>query len=543
MRFIKRFLLSVFLVIYFSCSAFGANWYVGSTKWSAVSIWVALTSYSVGDLRRQTAALGTLTVGNERVFRCTTAGVSGAAEPTWVLTKGATTTDATAVWTEVTGVDTYGWGAPHARLANAFAWGAAGDVFWVNGNASTPHAETQAAAMTLTSPGTAASPCQVLCVNDASTPPTALAETSAISTTGTYAIVFNTGFTYVYGITFTGTSSSATTIITFVASSAPWGWTFENCKLVCGNTSTSGVISIGISGSVRDQKLVLNNTKIQFANASQSISIGSATIFWVNTPAALAGATFPTVLFRPTTTGIGAIVTCSGVDLSALGSGKSLVTASNNNGAIFNFNNCQLGSNVAAISGAITSPGGTRTYIDACDSSDPSNGPRSEAYTYQGSVTTNTGIYRTGGASDGTAYSLKMATNATGVSFISPLVNRPIFKVSGTTGSAITATVHIIQADGSTALKESECWAEVEYMGTSGSTLTSFLNDNASTVLTLSTTDQATSTETWTGLTGTPVKQKLEVTFTPAEKGYYMIRVYLAKPSATVYVCPKIVVS
>src|SRR5712692_8270405 len=144
-----------------------ANWYVGSTKWTAVTQWAALTSYSVGDLRRQ---LATPTVGNERVFRCTTAGISGAAEPTWTLTVGSTTTDATVVWTEVTGNNTYAWTAPHARLANAFAsgWGAAGDDFYVSNN----HAETQSTAMTLTSPGTAASPCRVICVADTgSTPP------------------------------------------------------------------------------------------------------------------------------------------------------------------------------------------------------------------------------------------------------------------------------------------------------------------------------------------------------------------------------------
>lgn len=79
-------------------------WYVGTTKWSAVSIWTTGTVTAIGTLRRQTASLGTLTVGNERVFVCVVAGTTHATtEPTWVLTKGATTTDNTVTWQECTG--------------------------------------------------------------------------------------------------------------------------------------------------------------------------------------------------------------------------------------------------------------------------------------------------------------------------------------------------------------------------------------------------------------------------------------------------------
>jgi hypothetical protein len=64
--------------------------------------------------------------GAERVFRCTTAGTAGAAEPTaangnpWNLGLNATTQDGTIVWTECTGQEAYqgssGWAAPWARV-------------------------------------------------------------------------------------------------------------------------------------------------------------------------------------------------------------------------------------------------------------------------------------------------------------------------------------------------------------------------------------------------------------------------------------------
>ncbi|MFZ3046498.1 MAG: hypothetical protein WA151_11330 [Desulfatirhabdiaceae bacterium] len=539
MRFLKSFFLSLIAIGFFASSAFGANWYVSSTKWTACTAWAALTSYNVGDLRRQ---LAIPTVGDERVFRCTTAGISGAAEPSWTLTEGGTTDDATAVWTEVTGLETYGWAASHARLANAYAWGAADDVFWPGDD----HAETQASTLTLTSPGTAASPCKVICVDDSAEPPTAVATTATITTTGASSMTFG-GFAYYHGVTFNVGTGPVQAYLNF-NSIDPWFLEFRNCGFNLITTASGTKFLIGVSStSADDHGLTLIDTTISFSHTSQGInSLGR---FFMQGGSVGSGAAIPAALFLPIA-GAKGVTILRGADLSNLGSGKSLVKVDvAGTTTAFNFMNCKLGASVSVISGSIIGQGGVNVYLDACDSGDPSSGPRSEAYTYQGSVITNTGIVRSGGASDGTAYSLKMTANATGVSFISPLVTRPIFKVADTTGSPITVTAHIAMEEGATPLTEAQCWAEVEYMGTAGSTLTSFLTDNgSSTALTASTTDQDTSTETWTGFTGAPVKQKLAVTFTPAEKGFYMVRIYLARPAVAttgppVYVCPKLVVS
>jgi len=527
-----------------------ANWYVGTTKWSAIPIWVAGTVYSVGDIRRQTAALGTLTVGNERAFRCTTAGTSGGTEPTWVLTRSATTADNDVVWTEVTGEEAYGWGAAHARLKNAFTstWGAAGDTFWVSNNSY----DTRGDSVTLAGPGTPEAPCKVLCVDDTSgTPPTTLAppRSATIAVTGSSTLSV-AGCTTYYGIHFHSNVGAAAVSMYLAFSSVPTNLIFKGCKFTLGTYSTARLnidgSALGSSG-LDHRTVVFNDVIINLGHTSQGLYLGPIRFLWQNTLEAIdASRVTPTNLFIGTiSTYVGSVGSpvISGVDLSAMGASKSLVSAATNATGEYKFSNCKLGADVSAISGAIPGQGGVNVFLDNCDSADPSVGPRSEAYTYQGSVKTDTAVYRTGGTSDGTPYSLKMVTNADGVSFISPLVTRPIHKAADTVGSEITATVAIVQAEGSTPLTEAECWVEVEYMGTSGNPITSLINDHNSTLLAASTTDQTTSAETWTGLSGTPVKQKLAVPFTPAEKGYYMARVYLARASATVYICPKITVS
>jgi hypothetical protein len=75
----------------------------GTIGWSAVPKWTAGTATSVGTLRRQNAAPA---VNSERVFVCvsvTGAATTGASEPAWVLTKGASTTDNLVTWRECTG--------------------------------------------------------------------------------------------------------------------------------------------------------------------------------------------------------------------------------------------------------------------------------------------------------------------------------------------------------------------------------------------------------------------------------------------------------
>ncbi len=161
---------------------------------------------------------------------------------------------------------------------------------------------------------------------------------------------------------------------------------------------------------------------------------------------------------------------------------------------------------------------------------------------YAGSIKQETTIVRSGGASDGTtSLSWKMVSSANAEYPLIVLDSPEIVQWNDTTGSAITVTVEIITDN--VTLTDAECWLEVQYLGTSGYPLSTFISDAKADVLATAA-NQTTSTETWTttGLT-TPTKQKLSVTFTPQEKGFLHAVVKLALLSTTVYVDPLLVVT
>jgi hypothetical protein len=108
---------------------FDSTWYVNSAGYGAVAQWAAGAAIAAGALRRQLAAPA---VSSERVFVAIVAGTTGGAEPTWVLTRGAKTTDNTVTWQECTGAsavngdltNTPSWSGVTGGLATAITLGA-----------------------------------------------------------------------------------------------------------------------------------------------------------------------------------------------------------------------------------------------------------------------------------------------------------------------------------------------------------------------------------------------------------------------------------
>lgn len=424
-----------------------------------------------------------------------------------------------------TGAD---WANAHTTLAAAITAGAAGDTYYL----AHDHAETQATSLSLSLKGTAASPDRFICVNrSGSVPPVAadLRATASASTTGATNLTLTGGVAYLYGIVFNcgdGTTASSNLIVN---NGSEFQY-FEACtfNLVNSNASSRLIVPSGANARV-----VWSNCTASFASASQTMSINPSGRFdWINTPAAAAVAgTLPTSLVTVSTANKAA-VTWDGLDLSAFGSGKTLFPG---HGGRVNLINCKLHASVT-----VAGTPGVRagSGIRVLGSSSASNVSRNEIYLYEGTLTTETTIKRTAGASDGTtAYSWKIVTTANAKrDFPFETFEGAIW--NDDTNVSKTLTVHTVTDN--VTLTDAEIWVEVEYLGSSATPVATLITDANATVLTTAANQTSDSGEAWTttGLT-TPVKQALAVTFTPQMKGPIRWKVKVAKASTTAYVCPK----
>lgn len=413
------------------------------------------------------------------------------------------------------------WADAYVTLVAAFTGSVAGDRIFVAHN----HAETQATAMTLTSPGTLASPVQIICANSAGTvPPVSadLATTATISTTAASAITF-AGVAYCRGIIFSAGDAANSASIT--AGAGAVFWRHRLCAFKLNNTNAASVIRTTNSTTSHAE---WDNCTVQFGATGQGMSPGGSWV-WKNTPTAVAGATFPTNLFSANT---GAICQVHGVDLSALAG--TLVGASFNitTGNII-FENCKI--HASATIGGTPAALGVKIRAVNCDS----GGTNYKFFKadYTGTESTETTIIRTGGASNGTTGVAKKIITTANAEWVAPFECFPIRIWNDVVGS-VTVTVYGI-SNGGAVPNNDDVWMDVEYLDDSGSPLGSVATTGKADILATNAAN-TTDTSTWGGSTS---KFKMATTITPAQKGYMAITVKAAAASLTFYIDPKVELS
>lgn len=511
-----------------------ADWYHNygngtSTGYYAVAQWAAAHTYGAGSIVRQLAAPS---VGNERCFRTAAGGISSAVEPTWVLTKGSSSpTDGTVTdWLEVTGNSTYSWTAPHARAATAASFMAAGDNLYT----SSASAETQASTTTITFPGVNSNLCRWMSVGTTNTPPTGtdVLAGASVTTTGTSTLA-NAGPVAIYGVTFNCGTGSTAANLTLGAT----------CLRQLYDTCAFALVTTGNATLTINNNIEFVNTSVSFAAVGQKIFSAAGILVWRDTAAPISSATIPTSLLDISANTSNILL--KGLDFSAMGSGKNLIAIPGANAGVRNIQaiNCRLGASANFVSGAATS---WSTFADLIITDSGATGYRQERYWYQGTLTTDTVVVLTGGASDGTTpISWKVASTANNKRFI-PFECFEIVQWNSVVGSSKTATIQFLTDTATDAtLTNADVWIEAHVLNNASYPLAALVTSAPANQLTTGTTLTAgVGTSSWvtTGIT-TPNSQQVSVTFTQQIPGYVRFVVKVGRASlATLRVNPLVAI-
>jgi len=464
-----------------------ANWYVSSVKHAAIAQWAASTAYTVGQLVRQLAAP---TAANSRVFKCTTAGTSGASEPSWNLTDGATTVSGTATFTQVAGRESEqssgNWAAPLGTLAAAHALlSTVGDVVYV----ANDHSESYAAGADVQ--GALGVP-RICVVAGSTVPPTAaeLSRGASIETTGNNSLnmIFNClyrGFNFKSGVGGTNTGGN----LNINASCK-----MEDCRVSLLTSSTSALMNIGGTSISRGYVEMDDDCRLEFAATGQTALIGFSEVLVRNCDNLITGAITPSVLFGfSSSNGARGILTVRDCDLSAFNTNL----ASNPSFGMVTFENCKIHASATFGSGNATDGVRNNIRVHNCTPSSSITNALLERGRFA-DLDLVTDVVRTGGATDGvTQCSWRLATkasaNAEGNRTSAPRIAKRITAV----GSPKTFTVEALVLVNSTFDPTRRfCFGEF-FIPTSA---TSPVNDRLSTRSSfLDSTALQTSTSSWTG--------------------------------------------
>lgn len=424
---------------------------------------------------------------------------------------------------------------------------AAGDFIYIHVGSTLPHNETGTGTVGTDGPSTERNPIKILGVDKDNSDALTVSTTNNIS--GTTNIALNGIGIYQYGIRWSTTGGD----ISLENGNIDTWHRHERCRFTLDSSATSRTINLGGGGSS------VMRVRYEFIDTDFAIGTGaSATGF--NMQHGTMTWRGGTLLGRPgggdprhvITAMRGSRIEIDGVDLSTLSATGHILESLAEQSDVLRIMNCKMPTGWETKLAELEDGEYYGTTISVEHSDDGTDAD--PAFQYHmlsdfGEVSTETGIYRTGGASDGertNPVSWKAIANANAtLEIYSPMeVNRfmPLAVwIDGDGATAKTLTVHV--ASGTT-WQDDELWAKFEYPSEAD---TSALKEIQTTRADPLGTPANVSTDgsTWTGA-GVGTKQKLEITITPDKPGWVFCWLHFAPGSVsdeTVFFDPQIVVS
>lgn len=478
------------------------NGYVSSVGWAAVAQWSASHVYSLGDYVRQ---LTSPAYGNECVFKVTTAGTSGASEPSWSTGNGVTTTDNTVTWTEIGGQEgeqsAGNWTAPLGSILAAFQrMGDGGKTVFVDNTHVESHATSYDWQGSLVVPSFVS-----VNASGANLPPheSDYLRGAAGKTTGNNDFDIRSG--YFKGFDFQcgdGASGGPTFTLGYGNGQEIW---MDDCTLTLANTN-GGKFTVGF-GNGNPSTVNLFNFTVTFAAAGQLISLGNGAFF--NWSGGGTAGVSPTTLFNDGNASISGPVKLRGLDLSSC-SGKIFPATFSSPADVYD---CKLNASAELHAGSggrgstsNSSKTLTRTgmYIQFMNCDDGTNNTSTFFQLTGRYLTVMTSLKGTTSdpASDGDTpfshyYQQTVDGGGRGANFHECCVGPWMHKRFNAAGSPVTLTIEAILFNNPNAPTTSDVWLETETLESSASPVGKFTGDRAAFAKAGAGTATTTSTETW----------------------------------------------
>ena len=420
------------------------------------------------------------------------------------------------------------WAKAATTIATGAAVLAAGDRLLID----SAHSETPTTS-SITFPGTVASPNHIISVTHSGASGLDAKSAGATITVSASGGLGWTGSVYIYGLTFIQTAVT-TTLMNFGNASGA-NQVLDTCTFRVSGGASASSVGFGYE-SAGNSHMQVYNCSFKFSHTGNRITVNGTVLG--KGGQLESGGTSPTGLFNFANGTRSTRMIWSGFNLVNATAGINLIQTYGAN-AEAELRNWKLPASWSGTFSASPSTGAVARMIN-CDSGDTNY--KFTEQSSRGTMSQETVIVRTGGATDGTTTIAWKMVSTANCSYVCPMISTELLYRQETVGSGVTATIEIIH-DSLTALTDKEVWIELEYLGTSGFPLASVIDDAADVEATAAA--QTSSSETWTttGITNVNKQKLVTASFTPQEKGWFIARVMLAKPSYTIYVDPKLTVA